>query len=654
MTDIHRLLPSRRLVLAGLAGTLLAALAAIPAASAETAVRLRVLETTDIHVHLLNYDYYRDQEDNGFGFSLTASLIRQARAEVANSVLIDNGDLIQGNPLGDYVARKAGLKAGEVHPVYKAMNLLGYDAANIGNHEFNYGLEFLATSLSGARFPYVNSNVYHVDGERNYFTPYVILERKLKDASGREHPIKIGVVGFVPPQIMQWDKVNLEGKVVAKDIVESARKFVPRMKAAGADLVFAVPHSGIAARERQGMDENASAYLTAVPGIDAVLAGHAHLLFPSDAYKSVPGADLAKGTINGVPTVMPGFWGSHLGVIDFDLAVDDHGKWKVADARTSLRPVFRVENRRRVAAVDNDPAVLAAVRAAHEGTLGFVRAAVGKTAAPIHSYFALVQDDPSIQIVTDAQKWYVERLLKGTQWERLPVLSAGAPFKAGGRGGPDYYTDIAAGDIAIKNVADLYLYPNTVQAVAVSGAEVKEWLEMSAGIFNRIDPDKGDHQPLIAPAFPSFNYDVIDGVTYKIDVTKPRRYDNDGKVVNPDSHRIVDLRFQGRPIDPAQRFVVATNNYRASGGGKFPALDGKNVIVEAPDENRTALTDYIAEGGTVNPSADGNWGFAPIGKALTVMFESSPAAEKFLAANPRLSRLGPGAGGFMNYGLRLD
>jgi 2',3'-cyclic-nucleotide 2'-phosphodiesterase/3'-nucleotidase len=640
---------TRRLLLACLA----LALSTLPA-WAQVNVQLRLLETTDIHVNVLNYDYYRDREEDTFGLSLTATLIRQARGEVANSLLIDNGDAIQGSPLGDFVVRQRELKPGDVHPVYRAFNLLGYDAANIGNHEFNYGLDFLQLALSAARYPVVSANVFHADGQRNYFTPYVILERKLKDASGGEHPIKIGIIGFVPPQIMQWDRVNLQDKVVAHDIVDTARRFVPEMRAKGADLVIAVPHSGLSARERQGMDENAVSYLAQVPGIDAILFGHLHLNFPSAAFKDFPGADVDKGTIHGVPAMMPGFWGNNLGVMDLALTRDGAGKWRVTDAKVALRSVFRTEGRQRIANVKSDPEIVAALRSEHEGTLAYVRAPVGKTSAPIYSYFALVQDDPSIQIVTDAQVWYLRKLLKGTPHESLPILSAGAPFKAGGRGGPDYYTDVAAGDIAIKNVADLYLYPNTVQAVVVTGAGVKEWLEMSAGIFNQIDPAKGDGQALVNPGFPSFNYDVLDGVTYKIDVTKPRRYDNDGKLVSPDSHRIVDLRYDGKPIDPAQRFVVATNNYRASGGGKFPGLDGKNVILEAPDENRDALVQYIRTTGTVNPSADGNWSFAPVGTPVTAVFDSSPAAEKLLAGHPKVTKLGPGEGGFMRYGLKLD
>ena len=290
------------------------------------------------------------------------------------------------------------------------------------------------------------------------------------------------------------------------------------------------------------------------------------------------------------------------------------------------RPIYETRDKQRVALVESDPAIVEALTADHEATLAYVRQPVGETTAPINSYFALVQDDPSIQIVTNAQVWYVKRLLQGTAYENLPVLSAGAPFKAGGRGGAEYYTDIPTGQIAIRNAADLYLYPNTVRAVVLTGAQVREWLEASASAFNRIDPDKPGEQALLNPSFPSYNFDVIDGVTYRIDVSRPARYDGDGKVVGPNSHRIRDLAYAGKPIDEAQKFVVVTNNYRAGGGGKFPGLDGSNIIVEAPDENRTALVNYIFDQKTINPTSDGNWSLSPIGGVAEVTFLSSPKA----------------------------
>ncbi|MFW0782833.1 bifunctional 2',3'-cyclic-nucleotide 2'-phosphodiesterase/3'-nucleotidase [Rossellomorea marisflavi] len=622
------------------------------AKAAETdLVNLRILETTDIHVNLANYDYYQDAETDKYGLVKTASLIKQARTEAKNSLLFDNGDLIQGNPLGDYVAKIDPLQPGETHPVYKAMNLLDYDAGNIGNHEFNYGLDFLKTSLSGSNFPYVNANVYVDDGtgEKNYFKPYEILDREVVDEDGETHSIKVGVIGFVPPQIMQWDKANLEGKVVTKDIVETAEHFIPKMKADGADIIVAIPHSGIGTVTSEGMEENATYDLSKVDGIDAILFGHSHGTFPSAAYDGIEGVDTTNGTINGTPAVMPGYWGSHLGLVDLQLQHAD-GKWTVLNGKSSTRGIADKDGKPLVA---RDEEVYKAIEEDHQHTIDWVRSAVGETTAPITSYFSQVKDDPSIQIVTNAQKWYVEKYIQGTEYENIPVLSAGAPFKAGTRGDPTYYTDIPQGELAIKNVADLYLYPNTLQAVLIKGSDVKEWLEMSAGQFNQINPKKRGEQSLINQEFRSYNYDVIDGVTYEIDVTKPAKYDADGNVINPKSQRIKNLKFNGKKIDPKQSFLVATNNYRASGGGHFPGIDGTNIAIQAPDENRNVVIDYIMEQGSINPEADGNWSFSPIKGPATVTFESSPKAKEYIKDSRTFKYIETKEDGFAKYTIKL-
>ncbi len=631
------------------------AVLAFPADAADK-VKLRLMETADIHMHVVDYDYYRDSQSNAVGLAKVANLVKAARAEVKNSMFFDNGDLIQGNPLGDYMAQRRGLRQGDVHPIYKAMNLLGYDAGNIGNHEFNYGLDFLLRTVEGADFPYTLANVYVLDGDDNpandkpLFEPYLILERELEAEDGSRHAIKVGVIGFTPPQIMLWDKTNLEGKLRVEDIVDSAKKYLPKMREAGADIVVAIPHSSISPNPRAGMEENAVYHLTEVAGIDAILFGHGHSEFPSAKYEGFPGADLEKGTVNGVPAVMPGFWGSHLGVVDLDLEVTE-GRWRVVDGAASLRPIYKRDGRQLVPLVPADQKIVDAVREEHLATIDYMNEGVGETMAAINSYFALVADDPSIQIVTNAQKWYVEKIVRGTEYEGIPILSAGAPFKAGGRQGADYYTVLDPGDIALKNVADLYIYPNTLRVVKLNGAEVREWLEMSAGQFNQIDPTAGGEQELVNTGFPSYNFDVIDGVSYKIDVTKPARYNKDGEVVSPE-HRIVDLVFDGKPVTADMVFLVATNNYRAGGGGNFPGLDGSSVIIEAPDENRTVLANYIFDQKAINPAADNNWSFVPLGGEAKVTFTSSPAA---LEAAEKLgfTLLGDAEGGFAKYAIDL-
>ncbi|MEK0313441.1 bifunctional 2',3'-cyclic-nucleotide 2'-phosphodiesterase/3'-nucleotidase [Cohnella sp. 56] len=631
----------------------------------EAPVHVRIMETTDLHTNVRGYDYFKNAETVTVGLDRTAALIKQARAEQPNSLLFDNGDLIQGTPLGTYMAKVDKLSAsGSVHPMYQAMNLLGYDAATFGNHEFNYGLDYLGRALSGADMPYVNANIYVDDNgdgiaqdseTTNKYKPYEILTRTFKDDNGASQTLKIGVIGLVTPQIMEWDKANLLGQVVTRDIAATARHFVPLMEADGADIVVALAHTGFDAAAVEGdLSENDVNALSKVPGIDAITFSHTHKIFPTESTASldalfkdpatklpynIPGETvvnntngLGGGTINGVFAVQSGYGGASLGLIDLKLVKDGDGKWTVdkSGSQSSTRSIYRTENKVNIANVEPDSAVVQAVKTAHEATIAYTGQELGQTDAPINSYFAMVQDDPSIQIVTDAQKWYVQKSVAGTVYDGLPILSAGAPFKAG-RNGPSEYTDIAKGPLTIRSASDLYLYDNTLKAIVIKGETVKEWLEMSAGAFNMIDPASAQTQALLNPSFAVYNYDVIDGVTYQIDVTKPAKYKPDGSVNDASSSRIVNLKYDGAPIDPDQRFIVVTNNYRASGGGNFPGLKGSTLAVDSQDENRQVLMDYISEKGTVSPSADGNWSFAPIKSKVNVTFTSSPAAAKYAA-----------------------
>ncbi|WP_108722164.1 bifunctional 2',3'-cyclic-nucleotide 2'-phosphodiesterase/3'-nucleotidase [Gorillibacterium timonense] len=636
------------------ASTLVASMLAMPfgglyaaAADGDSTLKMRILETTDVHTNLMSYDYYKSAAAPTVGLVRTATLIKESRKEVPNTLLVDNGDLIQGTPLGTYKALINPTKADEVHPVYKVMNELGYDIATFGNHEFNYGLPYLEQIIQKASFPYINANVYvddkdnNPDNDVNKFTPYKILNKTFTDENGNTQTVKIGVLGLVTPQILQWDKNNLEGKVITKDIVATAEKFVPKMKSEGADIVVVMSHSGFnGSAQANTLAEDAVYPLSKVPGIDAITFSHTHKVFPAASEKALdalfkdasgkvyPGVDNEKGTINGVAAVQAGFGGANLGVIDLTLS-KTNGKWSVASTQSSTKAIYDTAAKKSLA--DEDQAMVKLLKADHEGTLNYVNSPIGTTTAPIHSYFALVQDDPSVQIVTAAQKDYVASYIKKNlpQYASLPVLSVGAPFKAG-RNGPEEYTEIAKGPLAIKSAGDLYLYDNTLKAMLVKGSVIKEWLEMSAGKFNQIDPAKTDEQPLLNASFPVYNFDVIDGVTYQVDVTKPAKYKADGTVNDASSSRIVNLKYKGKAVDPNQDFVVATNNYRASGGGNFPGVKTSKIIIDSPDENRQILMDYISTHKEINPTADNNWSIAPIkGSNLNVTFTSAPAAEKY-------------------------
>ncbi|WDH75109.1 bifunctional 2',3'-cyclic-nucleotide 2'-phosphodiesterase/3'-nucleotidase [Exiguobacterium marinum] len=608
----------------------------------EDIVKLRFLETTDLHTNITNYDYFQDKVDNTIGLTKVATLINEHRtaAGETNTFLFDNGDTIQGTPFGDYVREsQAGKNEAFEHPMYKAMAALNYDAVTLGNHEFNFGLEFLYNAMEGSKgkLRFVNSNVndlegnpivskFNVDGQE-----VQIIERTVTDMDGETHTIKVGVFGVVPPKIMSWDSGNLQGRVTTEDIIPSAREAVQKLKDQGADVVVALAHSGIGesaalADEQLDSEENVGYALTKIDGLDMVMTGHQHGRFPDakGMFASFPNVDMTKGTINGKPVVMANNQGKDLGVIDFELELVD-GKWQIVDASATLDTV--------TSDTAVDPTIQALIEDDHLATIDYINQPVGEIQDDIQSYFALVRDDASVQFVTNAQKWYVEKELETnpelSAYKELPLLSAGAPFKAGGRELTDasYYTNIPKGQIALKNVADLYVYPNTLEVVKVTGKDIMDWLEMSAGAFDQIEED-GEN--LLNLQFRSYNFDVLDGLTYEIDVTGPAKFDVGGKLVNENANRVKNVEYNGQPIKMDQEFLVATNNYRA-GSSSFPGLGGgKNIVYRSAYETRNVISDYIVESkDKLDYKADNNWKIVADAKR-SVTFETADAGNQYL------------------------
>lgn len=600
---------------------------------------LAVLETSDLHSNVVGYDYYKLAPDASIGFDRTATLIRQARREFANTLLLDNGDTIQGTAFADYQALVKPPACDQVLGIYKIMNALGYEGATLGNHEFNYGLPFLnqitgsrlqvkdvkpqAKPCAGPAFPLVLANIHSLQTDQPLFSPYKIIDKKIvaTDARGKrvETTLKVGIIGFTPPDIMSWDKRWLDGRAKPVDIRATAERYIPEMRKKGAELVVVLGHAGLDDAAYSPTLENTNWHLAKMPGVDVILMGHAHQLFPNKdstvGQFNLPGVDKVRGLVHGVPAVMPSQWGKHLGVVQLHLASDGK-RWTVVKDKTVVEA--RSTQTGPKTFVEPDPEVTALVRAEHEATIAYVKTPVGRSAFRMTTYFADVGDPSALEVVNRAQAEYVSRYVKANlpQYAGLPVLSVTAPFKAGFPTVQDY-TDVPAGDLALNNAADLYLFPNSLYAVKVDGAGLKAWLETAAGRFNTIDPKLTTPQELVNPRFPSFNFDTITSkdVSYEIDITRAP------------GQRIVGLTYQGKPVESAQEFLVATNNYRASGGGGFPGLDGSNVVLASPDNNRDILIDYIRNAKELGRKEQGSarsWKFARVTTAGPVVFHSAP------------------------------
>ena len=637
---------SRRAALMGAAGSVLLTDGA-RAQPAPARLHLRVLGTSDLHMFALDWDYYLNRPDPTVGLTRLASQIRTARSEVKNALLLDNGDILQGSPMGDFLATVDQFKTNPAHPFFVAMNALAYDAATLGNHEFNFGLPFLDRALKSANFPFVCANVRDA-ADKALLPPYVILQRRLLDENGVSHDLRIGVIGFVPPQIMVWDRVHLDGKVTAQSIVASARAFLPELRAQ-CDLVIALCHSGIGDGRADPNAENVSEQVAALDQVDAIITGHSHRVFPGPDYAGRPGMDAQKGTLSGKPGVMPGFWGSHLGVIDLNLEHVD-GRWRVAAFQVEVRPIYRREGTTIVSSSEPDPQTAAVFASAHGQVQDWVSQPIGDLETRLHSYFVWAGHDLPTALINRAQLDYAKSLLAGTPLAQLPLLSAAAPFRAGYT--PGAFVDIKAGPIAIRDAANLYMFSNTISIVRVNGAVLKDWLEHAARVFLRVDPDNPASQPLLDLRAPSYNFDVIAGLTYEIDLSQPQRTDINGRIIAEQAHRIVDLRYQGQPLDPQREFLVVTNNYRAGGGGHFPSIDGSHVVMNDATANRDALIAFIRKSGRLSVLDPSPWRFKKPTSPLRVWFDSAPIAASLASQISGLHPIGQERVGYMRFEIR--
>ena len=659
-----------------------------------TLLKLALLETTDLHQNILSYDYYGLKADTSLGLERTASLISAARSENPNNVLLDDGDVIQGTLLGDYQAVAAPVTCAGTMAIHKVMNALKFDGAGIGNHEFNYGLNFLGqitntdfgisdvtkpVNCGAPAFPVVLANVVGASSQKPIFNPYSIIPKQFNatkpDGSTLSVSLNVGILGFVPPQIMDWDQKNLAGKVMVNGVVETANKYVPEMRSKGADLVVALSHGGLDASPYSPKMENGSLHL-ATTGIDALMLGHSHLIFPKAKEVNAPAIDASlaalpaalvdtdKGLVNGVPAVMAQSWGRRLGIIQMVLKYQG-GKWVVQKDLTNVEARgFKYKDG--TTTVDADASIAPLVDTEHKATLAYATQALGTTTDfEMSAYFSLVGDVTAIQIVNQAQIDYVKSFIASSTdatiagYKTIPVISCSAPFKAG-RNGPTDFTDVAPGasssaliGLQVRNPGDLYLYGNNnLQAVKIKGSDLKNWLETSAKQFAQIDPAKTAEQDLVPSYGTIYNYDVFyaenNALTYQIDVTKAA------------GSRIANLTYAGKPVADSDDFIVATNDYRAGGGGNVPGIDGSKTIIKSPDASQAIVSNFLKKQGKITLANNGSaqsWSFVKATTQGPVILRSAPG-KLAVASAIGLSRVksegGLDASGFAKYTIDLS
>lgn len=519
-------------------------------ATAATTVKITLLETSDVHGAIYPYDYFKGAPANG-GLAQLSTIIKGVRAENPNTLLLDNGDNQQGTPL-TYYFNKVDTTA--PNPMMVAMNLMGYDAMTVGNHEFNYGLDVLDKVRAQANFPWLSANIYKADGT-NYFTPYIV-----KTIQG----VKIGVLGLTTKNIPNWEVPEHLGGLVFKDTVDEAQKWVKVLRdTEKVDLVVLLAHEGFEKDIDTGKDLGTSienqcyAIATTVPGIDVLLTGHTHL--------SIPGKMLG-----GVLCMQPKNAGVEICRADITMEQTATG-WKVASKTGTNIPV--------TSSTVPDQAILDATKTQHEAAMAYMTQPLGQASGDFPGANSRTQDTAIMDLIQKVQMKYAN-----TDLSLAAMLPAVAP-------------SFSKGPLTVRNMYSLYIYENTLFAIKVTGQQIKDELEWSAKYFNTYDYSK-TATSLVNSSVAGYNYDMLEGADYVIDITKPV------------GQRISGLTYHGQPMDMKATYTLALNNYRAGGGG-FLGFKGAPIVYQSSDEIRNLMIQYVKDMGTIEPTTDNNWHLVP-------------------------------------------
>ncbi len=539
-----------RVALAGCVIALALAAVAFHGDAAPARAHVVILGTTDMHGRVFPIDYYTNKYDN-VGIAKVATLVKEARKNDPDLLLVDSGDTIQGTPLEYFHNKKNNAPP---DPMMLAMNALHYDSMTVGNHEYNFGLKVLEKARSEAKFPWLSANSYDKGTDHPHYPPYIV-----KEVQG----VRIGVLGLTTPGIPNWENVpNYEG-LEFHETIREAKKWVPILREKEkVDVVVITMHMGIEEDLRTGQtnpaqvpNENAAiAIARQVPGVDVILMGHTH-------------RDVPSLVVNGVLLTQANRWASHVARVDLYLEKDEAGRWQVAAKSARTIPVTEK--------TEIDPEIAELGKPYDKETQDWLGRAIGESAEELTARDGRFKDTAIIDLIQRVQ-------MEAGHAD----VSMAAAFNLSAR--------IPKGQVTVRDIAGLYEYENTLVTLELTGQQLKDALEHSARYFREYEPGKSLNE-LIDQRIPGYNFDIAEGVTYEIDIKKPF------------GQRIQNLKFKGQTLSPKQKLRVVTNNYRVNGGGGFTMYKDAPVIYRSSEEVRELIIDWVERNKNIPTEANNNW-----------------------------------------------
>jgi 2',3'-cyclic-nucleotide 2'-phosphodiesterase/3'-nucleotidase len=517
-------------------------------ASAQDRSTLTVLFTSDMHANVLPFDDVRERPTNG-SVAQVATLIARVRTQSPRVVVLDGGDAIQGTPLGYYAIAAAGASGPD--PTVAAMNLVGYDGAVVGNHEFNFGLDVLRRSLEQSHFSWLAANL---SGAREARLPVA------SEVVVRRGGVRVAVLGLTNPNVPHWELASHWAGLSFSDPVAVAAARVPELRKR-ADVVIVVVHAGFERDLETGAaegseDENFAWRLAQLDGIDLLLTGHTH--------RDIPPRALGKTVV-----AQPGRWAERVTRVDFDLGRKGRG-WGVIG--------WHGENLK-TGGETPDPRVVSAVAEAEARVKREFARPLGRLEGPLKVTSLPMSDDPSLDLIHA-----VQLEASGAQ------LSLAAPLRGG-------WLEFPAGVVTPRLAYALYPYPNTLVVVRLTGRQLKDVMEHAVRGWVGLDCGGGGTRLLRDPDLPPYNYDTLQGATYFVDPSAPVGL------------RVHGLRVAGRAVQDGDTFTLAVNSYRTAGGGGYPHLAAAPRVTELDRPVQELLVEYFVRHGTITPASDDNWSF---------------------------------------------